>query len=114
MTYFTDTELQCRCGCGRAGVRPEALDKLIALRKLVDMPMPVTSAYRCEEHPEERKKARPGTHNQGIAFDIRITSGTQRALMLKYAGQCGFNGFGLANTFLHLDTRPTPASWTYA
>lgn len=114
MNYFSDNELRCKCGCGKLVHEPKALAKLNALRQLAGRPLILTSAYRCENHPNEVSKSKPGTHNQGIAFDIKTTPAEQVEL-IPLALSLGFKGFGLAKTFLHVDCREQDhvSAWHY-
>ncbi len=88
------------------------VNKLDSLRGLMASPLILTSAYRCPEHPEEIKKKKGGTHTQGIAVDIRVF-GIEQIRLVKHAYDTGFRGFGIANTFLHIDLRREPAKWIY-
>lgn len=77
--------------------------------------MPLNSAYRCPKHPVEARKAKPGTHAQGVAFDVSIPWGAERMRLLQLAIEAGAEGFGFADTFLHIDfaDRPHSTSWGY-
>lgn len=111
--YFSARELRCKCGCESHGVTQELVDKLDQLRELWGKPLVLTSAYRCSKHPEEARKAKPGRHNQGIAADVAV-SGYDQIRLIVLAHQLGFKGFGIANSFVHLDLRPTGAKWGYS
>ena len=66
------------------------------------------------KHPIEAAKQVPGTHAQGIAADIRITTAAERHCIVKEAMQLGFTGVGVAKDFIHVDTRGTPpVMWLY-
>lgn len=112
--YFVTKELQCKCGCGVSGVDARALSMLNELRKRWGKPMVLTSAYRCANHPVEAKKAKPGMHNTGLAFDIRTTPREQPKL-IKLALEVGFKGFGFHKSFLHVDARDQDhiSAWYY-
>lgn len=112
---FKSEELACTC-CGESGVKQWALDKLQAIRDIVGRPLTITSAYRCSNHPLEAKKltGKAGTHNQGIAFDIYVSSGTERHELINTGLLVGANGIGVDKNFIHLDFREaTPVVWTY-
>ena len=49
---------------------------------------------------------------QTIAADISLM-GHDRHAVLNAARRAGFNGLGLAQTFLHVDRRSIPATWYY-
>lgn len=110
---FSAEELQCTC-CGSDGVQQWALDKLQTVRNIVGRPLAITSAYRCSNHPVEARKSKAGTHNQGIAFDIYVSSGTERHEIITTGLIVGANGIGVDKNFIHLDFRDTtPVVWTY-
>lgn len=118
-TSFSPKELRCKCpscqGLQPNKCSPDALSKLQLIRNDFGKAMVVTSAYRCEKHPEEAKKARPGQHTNGVAFDIQVPWGTDRMKLLKLALAHGATGFGFAKSFIHIDFRDTPVetSWGY-
>ena len=64
----------------------------------------------------ELRKKTPGTHAQGIAADIAVSSGLQRYTIVKNAIKLGFTGIGVAGGFVHVDIRATdtPVMWTYS
>jgi hypothetical protein len=55
-------------------------------------------------------------HSRGIAVDIAI-QGPEAVRLLDLALELGFTGIGVQQKgdgrFLHLDTRDTPAIWSY-
>ena len=111
--YFTLSEFNCSC-CNRNLMSHQFLVRLDELRALCGFPFVVNSGYRCPRHPEEAKKDTPGTHNGGIAADIRVSNGSQRRQLVDAALEMGFNGIGVAKTFVHVDDRQTdPVMWTY-
>ena len=113
MKYFTREEFNCQ-HTGENRMEQDFLDKLDQLRDNCGFPFVITSGYRSPSHPIEAKKDVPGTHAQGIAADIKITSSAQRYSIIKAALEHGFTGLGVAGDFIHLDTRGTvPVIWTY-
>ena len=96
-------------------VAEELIHRLDRLREACGFPFIITSGYRDPKgHPIEARKARPGTHAQGIAADIRVSGGAQRRLVVEKAVELGFNGIGVAKTFVHVDIRQTaPVLWCY-
>ena len=100
-----------------------ALAKFNAIREECGFPLPVTSAYRCVEHPIEARKieqGRPrGAHTYGKALDLAVTG--ERALKLievslrHGAKRIGVNQKGNGR-FIHVDfcdELPNPALWSY-
>ena len=92
----------------------EFLVKLDELRERVGFPFVITSGYRNATHPAEARKETPGTHNQGIAADIKVSNGFERMNIVHEAIKMGFS-IGVARTFVHVDDRKTtPVMWTYS
>jgi len=90
------------------------LIKLDDLRHECGFPFIITSGYRDKTHSIEARKAKAGTHAKGIASDIRINNGNEAYDIIKHAQSMGFNGIGVAKTFIHVDTRDTtPVVWCY-
>ena len=113
MKYFNIAEFDCQ-HTGENRMEQAFLDKLDALREHCGFPFVITSGYRSPDHPLEAVKEIPGTHAQGIAADIKITSSAQRYSIIKGALEHGFTGLGVAGDFIHLDTRGSvPVMWVY-
>jgi len=111
--FFTIEEFDCQ-HTGENRMEQAFLDKLDALREHCGFPFVITSGYRSPDHPLEAVKEIPGTHAQGIAADIKITSSAQRYSIIKGALEHGFTGLGVAGDFIHLDTRGSvPVMWVY-
>ena len=113
MRYFKIEEFDCQ-ETGKNEMDPDFLEKLDELRERCGFPFTITSGYRDPSHSIEAKKSKPGTHAHGIAADIQVTNGSQRYILLTHAFQMGFAGIGIADTFIHVDSRDTqPVVWTY-
>ena len=113
---FTQAELACK-HCGKEGIKPEFMDRLQALRTAYNAPMPISSAYRCPDHPIEKAKGSvSGTHAQGIAADIAV-QGKDAHRLMALAFQMGFKGIGVqqkgSGRFIHLDLRDSETVWSY-
>lgn len=112
--YFTRDEFDCT-HTGENEISSSFVDRLDALRHACGFPFRINSGYRDRTHPKEASKSTPGTHNQGIAADIRVNNGVQRRKIVEMALLQGFNGIGVAKTFVHVDDRDTtPVMWTYS
>ncbi|WP_417448344.1 D-Ala-D-Ala carboxypeptidase family metallohydrolase [Idiomarina abyssalis] len=117
---FSTKEMACKCGkCGgKSEMDPEFMARLQRLRDLLG-PLSINSGYRCPQHPEEIKKARPGAHSTGHAADIKANNGAHRFKILEAAFAVGMKGIGVANGYIHVDdghpdpnvSRPT--QWKY-
>lgn len=113
MKYFTIDEFDCS-ETGENQMDQFFLQSIDELRKRCAFPFVVNSGFRSKYHEKERDKTVGGTHTQGIAADIAVSNGTQRRKIVAEAIRLGFNGIGVAKTFVHVDTRETPAvMWTY-
>jgi uncharacterized protein YcbK (DUF882 family) len=113
MRYFKLSDFDCQ-ETGNNEMSDEFLRALDSLRHVCGFPFIITSGYRDPSHSIEARKAKPGTHAQGIAADIKINNGNEAYEIIKYAQSMGFNGIGIAKTFIHVDTRDTmPVIWCY-
>jgi uncharacterized protein YcbK (DUF882 family) len=115
--YFKCEDFDCS-HTGLNKIQPELVEKLDELRESCGFPFIITSGYRDPSHPEEIKKKKAGTHSQGIAADIKVANGAQRYAIVKHAIALGFNGIGVANSFIHVDLRKCNANapsvmWKY-
>lgn len=117
-TNFTEVQWNCRCEYCRREVPHEmkahVMEKVQLIREAANRPLILDSAYRCRRHPEEARKASPGRHNQGLAVDIRVNSDRERVEIIELGLKHGARGFGVANSFVHLDWREDPKTmWLY-
>ena len=114
MKYFDISEFDCSF-TGNNEMNEEFLEKLDELREACGFPFKITSGYRDPEgHPIEAKKQNPGTHARGIAADIQVINGVQKYKIIEEAIKLGFNGIGVAKTFIHVDLRQSyPVVWSY-
>lgn len=91
---------------------------MLALQGLRDRlgPMKITSGFRCADHPEEKKKSKPGAHSAGLAADF-IPLKVSLWDANRQVAHMGFVGWGAAKTFIHVDgghpSAHRPAFWTY-
>lgn len=116
---FSDKELACQ-HCGEFNDSEEfkkLMAKVQSLRDTLGFPFPITSGYRCKDHPLEIKKEKVGQHTIA-AVDIGV-SGERAYKLLDMAFQYGFKGIGIKQTgkhskrFIHLDLRDNPTLWSY-
>ena len=114
LKHFSTSEFDCSV-TGENEMEPEFLLMLDALRDECGFSFTITSGYRSPDHPIEAAKAKPGTHAQGIAADIATTDAHQRFLIVSNAIKLGFQGIGVARSFIHVDSRTTkPRVWSYS
>jgi zinc D-Ala-D-Ala carboxypeptidase len=112
--YFKVEDFACQ-ETGENKISLSFISRLDDLREACGFPFYVTSGYRSPNHSIEKKKAAPGgTHAQGIAADIKVNNGIERRKVVKEAIRLGFNGVGVAKSFVHVDIRKSdPVLWTY-
>ena len=106
LKYFKVEDFNCQ-ETSENEMCPDFLQKLDALREVCGFPFIITSGYRSPNHSIGARKAKPGTHSQGIAADIKVVGGAQRMAIIRNASIMGFNGIGVAKSFVHVDTRET-------
>ncbi len=117
LDYFTREEFACQY-TGENNISDVLLLKLDLLRARCAFPFVITSGYRSEDHPIERKKEKAGTHAQGIAADIKVSTAQQRYTLVEEAIKMGFGGIGIHSVFVHIDMRNvadsnSPVMWLY-
>lgn len=112
---FNKSEFDCK-ETGENEMQHDFMFKLQQLRTAYGKPMKITSGYRSLRHSIEARKTTIGTHPQGMAADIAV-NGADAIRLLELAIRMGFNGIGIQQKgnarFIHLDTRPIPAMWSY-
>ena len=105
--HFSAAEMACR-HCGEQFVWPEFMDKLEKARASVARPFHIHSAHRCALH-NARIGGAPLSQHLTLAADIGLRGQDPRRL-LRACQTAGFTGFGLYQTFLHIDLGPA-RSW---
>lgn len=141
--FFSERELQCRCGkcgLGQEDMSPIFMSRLVTLRQNARVWMIVNSAVRCEEYNSQvsnsGRNGVPGPHvpqetptekeKKGHAVDIAIYGkDLVRVMFIMGEMRIGITGIGLRQKgpygirFLHIDDlhevpgRPRPWIWTY-
>lgn len=120
--YFSESELACQ-HCGRYEFADEFLYILNVIRGECGFALPVTSGYRCPDHPVEAAKRaadKPlGAHSRGLAVDIGVSHERAHRL-LEVALMKGIPRIGIKQSgegrFIHLDidtSLPSPTVWSY-
>ncbi len=113
MRYFKLSDFDCK-ETGNNEMSEDFLIKLDELRHKCGFPFIITSGYRDPSHSIEARKAKAGNHARGIASDIRINNGNEAYDIIKNAQSMGFNGIGVAKSFIHVDIRQgMPVIWSY-
>jgi len=98
--YFKIEDFNCQ-ETGENEMDIEFIKGLDNLRAACGFPFVITSGFRSKEHSIEAAKVaagkKLGTHAQGIASDIRVSGGSQRAKIVKHASAMGMS-VGVAKT----------------
>lgn len=110
-THFPDAELKCPC-CGVNECTQQLVDALEALRAVVGL-VTVDSGYRCPAHNKAVGGEANSQHLLGNAADIRVPGKTSAEVYRIAKTVPGFNGFGVAEHFIHVDVRTKTGKWTY-
>ena len=113
---FKESEFVCK-ETGEINMDEDFLARLQILREEFGKPMAITSGYRSPRHSIEAKKLSPGPHAHGKACDIAV-GGEAAYELISIALRLGFTGIGVSqkspnNRFIHLDTMPRSAVWSY-
>lgn len=116
MNYFSEKELQCKCGCGKLVFDKDFLVKLNHIRHNVGQPLYLNSAYRCPTHNKNVGGTEDSSHTKGLAVDISCSDSVLRSKIIKQALNFGITRIGIAKTFIHLDAdpdKPQNVIWLY-
>lgn len=110
---FNSNEFQCKCDKEHDNIIHVMLvSKLIELRRELSMPIYINSGYRCPEHNKAVGGVSNSMHVEGRAADITVTDFEHwKPVLLKLIDRIGFNGVGIYDTFIHVDTRIEKARW---
>ena len=112
---FSKRECACKC-CGECHMDSTFMEVLQDLRDTVGFPLIITSGYRCDVHNRAVKGANSSQHIRGKAVDIdtsSLTADQKQRLMAAIQKDKRIKGVGVATSFIHIDSRETPAHWVY-
>lgn len=106
---FRPIEMRSK-GDNKLAIDEDAMDKLQALRELLDKPLHITSAYRSASHNKSVGSKPTSQHRKAKAFDVRMEN-HDPAQFEAAAREVGFTGFGFyeQSDFIHIDTGPARA-----
>lgn len=111
---FAASEFKCGCPCGRVRIDEKLVQGLQKLRDKIDMPITITSGFRCKDHNMAVNGASNSLHLTGQAADITCDMSLLR-LYFEAIGvpefQTGGCGVYPQNGFIHVDVRGTRARW---
>jgi len=102
-------EFECKCKmCPYTLISIDHIIRLQELRNLISVPITILSAYRCPRHNENVGGEKYSMHQYGLATDI-CTEAFDSSTLVK---RCrAFDGIGVYDTFVHVDSRGFTAFW---
>jgi len=91
-------------------------ENLQIFRDILEEPIKINSAYRCEAHNQDIGGVSNSQHVKGNASDIVVSSLSSKEVYtaldrLMDGGFIAQGGLGKYNTFTHYDTRGHEARW---
>jgi zinc D-Ala-D-Ala carboxypeptidase len=95
---------------------PTFVGMLDNARESSSVPFKINSAYRSEKHNQRIGGKKNSSHLVGKAADISCTDSRSRWIIISALQKAGFNRFGIAKTFIHVDSDEDKAAnviWTY-
>lgn len=115
--YFVSTEFDCHGSgcCSTTLINPKLVEYLNKIRKHFNVPITISSGYRCPIHNRNVGGATGSRHSKGDAADI-IVKGHSPREVAQYAESIGIKGIGLYETakdgyFVHVDARDYKSFW---
>jgi uncharacterized protein YcbK (DUF882 family) len=112
--HFSRSEFDCKCGCGRNGIKMALVEKLEKVRQMLGKRMVVTSGYRCLKH-NGNVGSTTSSHVKGLAADIACSDSSARDELVGFL-RTEFNRMGIAKDFIHVDVdehKASPVLWVY-
>ena len=115
---FSRSEFACKGAncCGHsAPVHPELISALQYLRDQLNLPLSITSGFRCNRHNESVGGATQSFHTLGMAADVTCPDGVTAEDLAQAAETIPSfqqGGIGIYPSWVHLDVRTTgKARW---
>lgn len=105
--------LNCAPACSLSQMDDAFMERLQTARTIAGVPFVINSAYRSVEYELSKKRTGKSMHTKGRAVDIKCVDSGNRYRIIESLIAAGFNGIGIANTFIHVDDRDIPLIWTY-
>nr|WP_321499942.1 D-Ala-D-Ala carboxypeptidase family metallohydrolase [uncultured Dethiosulfovibrio sp.] len=115
--HFSRQELSCRCGCGACEMKPELLLLAEKIRVILgEIPIYVTSAYRCKKHNAKVGGSPTSRHMEGQAMDfyvrhLSVSDAHDKILKAWSRGvlpELGGIGLYKQKNFIHVDVSHAP------
>lgn len=112
--YFSEDEFRrCVPACLKSQMDSAFMKRLNRARRNAGLPFVLNSAYRSVEWDKSKGRTGNSYHTKGRAVDIKCLDSSSRAVIVKALIDAGFNGIGIANTFIHVDDRQIKQLWLY-
>ena len=120
--YFSrhgDPNIACRCGCGLSieDMDRTFMTRIDVARQIANIPFIIISGIRCPAHNNNVSTTGfDGPHTTGQALDIFVRNSNERYIIRRVLIMLGFNRFGTAESFLHVDSspdHPQNVEWLY-
>jgi hypothetical protein len=115
--HFDSTEFDCHGSgcCSRTVINEKLIEYLEQIRNHFNVPITITSPYRCPTHNSRIGGAAGSRHSKGDASDI-VVKGVAPRTVAQFAESIGILGIGLYETsndghFVHIDTRDYKSFW---
>jgi len=107
--HFHLREFECKCGvCPYTLISVQHVLELQGLRNLLNKPVKILSAYRCPKHNDLVGGEKNSMHMYGLATDISVAGLAPEEIL---AAAKIFDGVGIYDTFVHVDSRGFTAFW---
>lgn len=106
--YFSRSEIACKCGCGLDTMDSETLMVADDCREYAGKSITPSSGARCLEHNRNIGSKDSSQHVKCRAMDLPVDDPLALYIYLceRYPGKYGF---GVYETFVHIDTKTGPA-----
>ena len=112
---FDLEEYACKCGCGRADIKAELVNKIQEVRDILGRSIRINSGFRCSRHNGNIGASETSSHIDGWAADLQTKGSAARYELLTAVMQV-FDRVGIAKNFIHVDVDATKTAgvvWTY-
>ena len=115
---FSRSEFACRgenCCGNSAPIDSRLIEALQLLRDAINVPLVVTSGFRCRTHNAVIGGVTMSLHTIGQAADLLPPDGMSAEELAIAAGRIeafASGGIGVYPTFIHVDVRPVRSRWS--
>ena len=119
---FTSNEFKCSCGCPENLIDMNLLHALQVVRNIIEIPIKISSGYRCVDHNKAVGGSDNSSHLRGLACDIAISNSSEAFILMRGIIICnrfkriGYGKMNSGELVLHVDIDSTKAQevlWGY-